>query len=234
MDNSDCVIHSKDLTYEPYHQSRGEGFSGQLLLAADVNNPDKKYIVKAGEAHVAACEFMFFRLASRVGLRVAPVRFVEPARRGEFKYPACAVDYIPNADKLTYDEYKDITECKMLIDLSYILGDRDHMDFLRDENGDIYKIDHSDCLGIESTAETWLNSKKVNPSYLIYQMSRTKPNVGMSIKEDSSDLKEKIAGMDVADFDEEFTLIKKYCGTPFEAHFRYYINELIEQCKRIR
>jgi hypothetical protein len=232
MSNADCVICSKDLTYEPYRQSRGDGFSGQLLMAAETNNPDKRYIIKSGEAHVAACEFMFYRLASELGLPVAPVRLVEPAKRGEFKYPACAVDFIPDAVMLPYDEYKEIAECRMLTDLSYILGDRDHMEFLRDGNGSVYKIDHSDCFGIESTAETWLNPKKVNPSFMFYQMSRTKPNVSMSIKEDAGDLHERIAKITVADFDDEFDLLKKYCGKPFEDHFHNYIDELISQCKQ--
>ena len=233
MENNDCVIYSKNLTYEPYHQSRGEGFSGKLLLATEASNPDKKYIVKAGEAHVAACEFMFYRLAVRSGLRVAPVRLVEPAKPGEFKYPACAVDYIPNAIKLSYYEYKDIEECQVLTDLSYMLGDRDHMDFLRDEHGVIYKIDHSDCFGIEWTAETWLDPKKVNPSYLVYQMTGTHPTVDFSVKEDAGDMPAKIAAMTIADFDVELGLLEKYCGKPFEKHFRYYIDELIGQCKRI-
>ena len=223
MEKNDCVIYSKDLTYESYNQLRGEGFSGKLLLAAEVNNPDKKYIIKAGEAHVAACEFMFYRLALKLGLRAARVRLVEPAKAGEFKYPACAVDYIPNAVMLSYDEYKDIAECRTLIDLSFMLGDRDNMDFLRDDNGVIYKIDHSDCFGIELTAETWLNPKKVNPSYLVYQMSRSRPTVGFSIKKDAGDMPAKITKMTVADFDVELGLLERYCGKPFEEHFRYYI-----------
>ena len=232
MKNSECIIKSKDLMYEPYHQSRGNGFSGQLLLASEVDNPDRKYIIKSGEAHVAACEFMFYGLALKLGLRVARVWLVESAKAGEFKYPACAVDYIPNAVKLSYEEYKDIKDCRTLTDLSYMLGDRDHMDFIKDENGIIYKIDHSDCFGIETTAETWLDPKKVSPSYLFYQMARTKPTVVFSIKNDAGDMPAKIAKLSVTDFNDELDLLSKYCGKPFEDHFRYYIDELINQCKQ--
>lgn|GEM_PF-5654833 len=91
MLNLNSVINSKELTYEPYHQSRGESFSGQLLLAWEVNAPENKYIIKAAKAHVAACEFMFYKLSEKLGLRVARVRFVKPVKPDEFKYPACAV-----------------------------------------------------------------------------------------------------------------------------------------------
>jgi len=178
MLDEDNVINSKELTYEPYRQSRGDGFSGQLLLASEVNAPEKKYVIKAANAHVAACEFMFYKLAAKLGLRIARVRFVQSVKRNEFKYPACAVDFIPNAVKLAYDEFITITECEILADLSYILGDRDNIDFLRDENGIIYKIDHSDCFAIEGTAETWVNHKKTTLEYMLYQMSKPTPRVG--------------------------------------------------------
>jgi len=51
MANNDYVIYSKDLTTEPFHQSRGEGFSGQLLLAAEISSPEGKYIIKADEGY---------------------------------------------------------------------------------------------------------------------------------------------------------------------------------------
>ena len=175
MENNDCVISSKNLTCEPYIQLRGEGFSGQLMMATDINNPNVRYIIKAGQAHVAACEFMFYRLALKLGLCTARVWLVEVAKVGEFMYPACAVDYIPNATKLPYAEWKDIEECRILTDLSFMLGDRDNMDFLRDENGVIYKIDHSDCFGIESTAETWINPNKINLSYLFVRVQILHP-----------------------------------------------------------
>jgi len=192
-----------------------------------------RYIIKAGQAHVAACEFIFHRLALKPGLRTARVRLVEVEKADEFKYPACAVDYITNATKLPYGEWKEIGKCRILTDLSFTLGDRDNMDFLRDENGVIYKTDHSDCFGIESVAETWLNPSKTNLSYLFYQMSRSRPTVGFSIKEYAGDMPARIARMRVSDFDVELGLIEVHYGKPFEEHFRYYIDELINQCKQI-
>ena len=234
MFNMDSVIESKMLVYEPYRQSRGEGFSGKLLMAAEVGNPEKRYIIKAGMAHVAACEFMFYRLATKLGLRVARVRFVVPAKPDEFEYPACAVDFIPNAVKLQYDEWMKIEECEILAHLSFILGDRDNLDFLRDENGTIQKIDHSDCFGIEDTAETWLNPKKVTASYVIYQMAKTAPRIGYYVEEYVlRGMFRLISDLTIADFIDELVIIHKLCGKPFKEHFRYYINELIEQCKKI-
>lgn len=233
MLNNDNVISSKDLTYEPYRQSRGEdGFSGQLFLAAEVKNPETRYIIKAGVAHVAACEFMFYKLASKLGLRVARVRLVAPAKPDEFEYPACAVDFIPNAVMLTYDDFMRIEECEILMYLSFILGDNDNLDFLRDENGDIYKIDHSDCFGIEGIAETWINPNQIALIYGIYQIAKPMPRVGYYAEmEILWDMLKKIANLSITDFNDDLDLIKKYCGKPFDTHFRYYINELIEQCK---
>ena len=231
MSHSGHVIDSAQLAYEPYSQSRGEGFSGRLLMAAEVNNPEKRYILKAGMAHVAACEYMFYRLADKLGLPVAPVRLVKPARPNEFEYPACAVDFIPNAEMLKYDEYMAIAECEILSNLSYILGDRDNLDFLRDANGTVYKIDHSDCFGIEDTAETWIHPKNVTPSYLFYQMKKTTPNIGhYANKEILDDMFDKASELSMADFENELTLLREFCGEPFESHFRYYIGEFIEQC----
>jgi len=232
MMNDDNVIYSKELIYEPYRQSRGEGFSGQLFLAAEINNPEKKYIIKAANAHVAACEFMFYRLAVKLGLRVARVRFVVPAKPDEFEYPVCAVDFIPNAVKLQYDDFIKIEECEILSHLSYILGDRDNLDFLRDDNGDIYKIDHSDCFGIEDTAETWIKPKQITTAYMFYQMSKPIPRIGHFAEMDIlRGMFERIAGLTITDFDDDLALVNKFCGMPFEKHFRYYINELIAQCK---
>lgn len=226
------VLNSKDLTYEPYHQSRGEGFSGQLLFASEADNPKKNYIIKSGHAHVAACEFMFYKLAVKLGLSVARVRFVNPVQSDEFEYPACAVDFIPNAVKLEYNEFIKIEDCERLSNLSYILGDRDNLDFLRAENGVIYKIDHSDCFGIEGTAETWLNPKKITIEYSFYQMAKPKPGVNVYAKEEVLQaVFDKIANFDLSDFDDDFSLINKFCGKSFETHFRYYIGELINQCR---
>ena len=175
MSNTDNVIDSANLVYEPYHQSRGEGFSGQLLLATEINNPKKKYIIKASMAHVAACEFMFYSLAVKLGLRVARV-FLVKSKPNEFQYPACAIDFIPNGVKLKYDEYIEIEECKILVHLSLALGDVDNPDFLKDESGLVYKLDHSDCFGIEGTAETWLNPKKITIQYMLYQRAMPKPH----------------------------------------------------------
>ena len=235
MVNAKNIIESDKLTYEPYHQARGEGFSGQLYLATEINNPGKKYIIKSSQAHVAACEFMFYILVSKLELRAACVRLVVPSKPNEFIYPACAVDFIPNAVKLKYDEYSKIDECEILTNLSFILGDRDNLDFLRDENGLVYKIDHSDCFGIEGTAETWLNPDKKTIEYMFYQMSKPKPNIGhYAEKEILRSILEKVANFSITEFEDDFALIKKICGTPFETHFRYYINELIEQSKKLK
>ena len=140
MDCDDYIIDSKNLRFEPYVQPRGDGFSGQLLLATQINNPHKKYIIKAGVAHVAACDFMFYRLATKINLPVARVRIVNPIKPNEFKYPACAVEFIPNAVKLLYKEFMEIEDCVKLSYLSYILGDRDNLDFLRDVSGVLYLL----------------------------------------------------------------------------------------------
>ena len=232
MLNTDHVIQSKALTYKPFSQARGDGFSGKLLMAAQVDNPEKRYIIKASMAHVAACEFMFYRLADKLGLRAARVRFVKPAKRSEFKYPACAIDFIPNAVALKYDEFIKIPECEILSNLSYILGDRDNLDFLKDENGVVYKIDHSDCFGIEDTAETWIKPKNITPSYVFYQLRKPEPQIGHYVDNDLLwDMFHNISKLSVDDFNEEFALLNEFCGKPFEAHFRHYIGALIQQCK---
>lgn len=234
MLNNDNVISSEALNYEPYHQSRGDGFSGQLLLAVDISNPEKKYIIKAANAHVAACEFMFYRLALKLGLSVARVRLVAPARRDEFEYPACAVDFIPNAVKLNYNDFIKIEECEMLINLSFILGDSDNMDFLRDESGVVYKIDHSDCFGIEGMAETWINPQKDMDAYRFYQMVKPAPCINRYFEKGGlKALHEKIADLSISDFDDDLALVNKFCGVSFENHFQYYISKLIEQCNEI-
>jgi len=233
MINADYIINSKDLTYEPYHQARGEGFSGQLYLATDINNTENKYIIKSAQAHVAACEFMFYVLASKLELHVARVRLVVPAKPHEFEYPACAVDFIPNSKKLSYDEYSKIEECEILSDLSFILGDRDNLDFLRDESGAVYKIDHADCFGIEGTAETWLNPNKKTHEHMFYQMSKPKPCIGHYVKKEIlRNMLDKIAKLSITEFENELVVINNICGVLFETHFRYYINELIEQSRK--
>lgn len=225
-------LHSEDLIYKEYHQSRGEGFSGSLLIASDANAPEKKYIIKAAMAHVAACEFMFYRLASKLNLPVARVWLISPREHNEFSYPACAVQYIPNATTLKHDEYMQIEGCRLLTDLSFILGDRDNQDFLKDNNGTIYKIDHSDCFGIEDTAEAWINPAIATAAYVLYQMSRTKPCVGhYADKGETRRMLKNISKMELTDFSDDFRLINHFCGLPFEDHFRYYFNALIEQCR---
>ena len=234
MLNTDHIIQSKALIYKPYSQSRGDGFSGKLLIAAEADNSEKRYIIKAGMAHVAACEFMFYMLAGKLGLRVARVRLIKPAKRREFKYPACAVDFIPNAVKLRYDEYIKTPECEILSHLSYILGDRDHLDFLNDETGVVYKIDHSDCFGIEDTAETWINPKNITPSYVFYQMKKPIPLIGhYADNELLWDMFDNISHLSTDDFNDAFALINEFCGKPFEEHFRHYIGDLIRQCRAL-
>lgn len=228
------VLLSKDLTYAPYHQSRGDGFSGALLIASEVNDPGKRYIIKAAMAHVAACEFMFYKLAAKLKLPVAQVWLISPAKPDEFSYPACAIRYIPSATFLKYDEQTQIEECRLLTNLSFILGDRDHQDFLRDENGDIYKIDHSDCFGIEGTAETRLNPANITPQYVVYQMAKTKPAIGhYADNEETRGMLKSISRMKLEDFSDEFRLINQFCGLAIETHFRYYINEFIGQCRSV-
>jgi len=64
------VINSEDLIIKPYHQKHGkDGFSGKLLLAT-AKNSDKQYIIKAGVAHVAACEFIFYKFVAKLVLSI--------------------------------------------------------------------------------------------------------------------------------------------------------------------
>lgn len=232
IDNN--VLADKDLIYEPYHQVRGEGFSGALFMAHERKNPDKKYIVKAWRSHVAACEFMFYRLAVKLDLPVANVRFISPSRPKRFEYPACAVDFIPNAAVLQYEEYIAIDDCAILAYLSYILGDRDNLDFLKDADGNIYKIDHSDCFFIEDTADTWINPRNKTLSAMMYELHKPIPQLGnyAEIPVMTSPLK-RIAAFELEDFSDEFAKLKKYCGVRFEAHFRHTIGELIRQCREL-
>jgi len=234
MDYSNYIIDSANLRYDSYIQPRGDGFSGQLLLATETNNSEKKYIIKAGAAHVAACDFMFCHFAEKLCLPVAHVRFVNPIKPNEFEYPACAVEFIPNAVKLSCKEFMGIEDCVKLSCLSYILGDGDNLDFLRDESGTVYKIDHSDCFGIEGTAETWINPKNPKVQYMFYQMSKTVPKVGyyaeMTVLQNMFKL---ISRLKLTDFNDEFSLLSKFCGKQFETHFRFYLSKLIIQCANI-
>jgi len=52
-------------------------------------------------------------------------------------------------------------------------------------------------------------------------------------KDFMQDTLDNIAALTLADFDEEFSLLREFCGKPFEEHFRFYLSDLIQQCQVI-
>jgi hypothetical protein len=155
------LISAADCKFEPFSQNRGEGDSGRLLLAANVDAPEERYVVKTRYPEIPASEFMYHKIASALGLHTQKVRLFKGFPDCEY---AVAIKFCPTAKAYhpTRQPGIDPDYFKFLA-LYEILGEEDSMEIYIDEDNRFFKIDNAAAFGLTEFSMALLLKKTRSP-----------------------------------------------------------------------
>jgi hypothetical protein len=156
------LISTADYKFEPFSQSRGEGDSGQLLLAANVNVPNEQYVVKAHSPKIPVNEFMYHKIAVALGLYTQKVRLFK--RFPECKY-AVAIRFCPNAKVYSPAQQPDIdpSDYFRFLALYEILSEEDSNEIYFDEDNRVFKLDNAAAFNLTEWSMALLLKKTRSP-----------------------------------------------------------------------
>jgi hypothetical protein len=155
------LISAADYTFEPFPQSRGEGDSGRLLIATDINAPDERYVVKAGTPEIPVNEFTYHKIASALGLYTQKARLFKGFP--ECKY-AVAIKFCPTAKAYSPERQPCIDpDYFRFLALYEILGEEDSKEIYIDEYNRVFKLDNAAAFNLTELSMALLLKKTRSP-----------------------------------------------------------------------
>jgi hypothetical protein len=155
------LISAVDYKFEPFPQSQGEGDSGRLLLAIDVNAPDERYVVKAGTPEIPVNEFIHHKIASALGLHTQKVRLFKGFP--ECKY-AVAIRFCPAAKTYSPEGQPGFDpDYFRFLALYEILGEEDSREIYIDGDNRVFKLDNAAAFHLTELSMKLLLKKTRSP-----------------------------------------------------------------------
>ena len=174
--NSPDVLDVSDFIFEPFEQERGEGDSGNLLLATHKDDASRKYIVKHAFCDCAANEFVYSKIAGALGLKMPDIklfRLSDPLDDMIFKTEYIIgieylniVDQRPNAETLR--KAKNADDYYKFHTLYKLFFESDSFEVVLADDGYIYRIDTGASFLIENSAMLTAGFDKIPDEYRIY------------------------------------------------------------------
>jgi hypothetical protein len=156
------LISAADCKFEPFPQSRGEGDSGPLMLATDVNAPGERYVVKSRYPEIPANEFMYHKIAAALGLHTQKARLFK-------NFPGCkyavAIMFCPAAEAYSPARRPDIdpTDYFKFLALYEILSEADSNEIYLDGDNRVFKLDNSAAFNLDGLLMILLLKKTRSP-----------------------------------------------------------------------
>ena len=153
--DSDDILYTNSFHLEKYSNS---GDSGDLLLATNKLNSDKKYILKHEYYDCACNEYMYSKIGNKLGINITPVKlFFINDKKNNFKSDfVCGIKYFENANKIGYNNIiKDKENIKNWHDYFRFKGmeslffESDGIEVLKDKDY-IYRIDTTSSFTISN------------------------------------------------------------------------------------
>jgi hypothetical protein len=156
------LISTTDYKFEPFSQSRGEGDSGQLLLATNVNVPNEQYVVKTHNPEIPVNEFMYHKVAAALGLYTQEVRLFKGFP--ECKY-AVAIKFCPTARACSPAQQPDIDppDYFRFLALYEILSEEDSKEIYVDKDNCVFKLDNAAAFNLTGWSMALLLKKTRSP-----------------------------------------------------------------------
>lgn len=155
------LISAADYKFEPFSQGRGEGDSGQLLIATNVNAPDEQYVVKARYPEIIVNEFMYHKVAAALGLYTQKVRLFK-------EFPECkhavAIRFCPTAKAYSPAQPGiDPSDYFRFLALYEILNEEDSREIYFDEDNCVFKLDNAAAFNLTELSMALLLKKTKSP-----------------------------------------------------------------------
>jgi hypothetical protein len=155
------LVSAADYKFETFPQSRGEGDSGRLLLAADVNAPEERYVVKAGTPEIPVNEFIHHKIASALGLYTQKARLFKG-------FPGCkyavAIRFCPTARTYSPEGQPGIDpDYFRFLALYEILGEEDSREICVDGDNRVFKLDNAAAFNLTELSMALLLKKTRSP-----------------------------------------------------------------------
>lgn len=150
---SDDILYISNFTLEKFPNS---GDSGDLYLATNKRNPNEKYILKHEYYDCACNEYMYSKIGSKMGIKIAPVKlFVLDNKKNKFKSDfVCGIKYLENCEFVDFDYIEknknNITNWKdyfRMFCLESLFEEGDGIEVVR-YNNEIYRLDTTDAFTI--------------------------------------------------------------------------------------
>ena len=148
---SNDILCISDFTIQKYFD---DGDSGLLYLATNKYNYTQKYILKHEYYDCACNEYMYYKIGSKMGIKIAPVKlFVLDNKLSRFQSDfVCGIKFLEDCEKVKYDDivnhkisnWEDFFRMKGLYSL---LEEEDGLETLK-YNNEIYRIDTTDAFTI--------------------------------------------------------------------------------------
>jgi len=147
------VLKTTDYIFSKDFEVNREGDSGQLLLATNKINKDEKYIVKHEYTDCACNEFVYYKLANFLGVKIPTTKLFEipfDEKREYFKTEfVVGIEYInlvkegfSFSDKNLANNWQDYFRYRALYDL---FDEGDGVETILDDKGNLYRIDTTDA-----------------------------------------------------------------------------------------
>lgn len=159
--HSDDVLESVDFTFSKFRPDSGAGDSGDLFIAKQKGNTSVCYLVKHAFTDCACNEYMYYKVADRLGLHVPPVKLMNIAETEKRKYfrteIAAAIEWLDITqivggkyeimDNLQVANKEDFFAFQALYN---ILGEEDSFELVVAGNT-LYKIDNTAAFNLEDS-----------------------------------------------------------------------------------
>lgn len=146
---SEDILYVSDYILENFSN---HGDSGELYLATNKKDQSEKYILKYQHYDCACNEFMYYKIGTKLGVNIAPVKlFIVNDNEDKFKTPCvCGIKYLENSEHVSFkyvkenkNNIKNWQDYIKFISLESMFQESDGIEVLKYKN-EIYRIDTTD------------------------------------------------------------------------------------------
>ena len=146
---SEDILYVSDYILENFPN---HGDSGELYLATNKKDQSEKYILKHQHYDCACNEFMYYKIGTKLGVNIAPVKlFIVNDNEDKFKTPCvCGIKYLENSEHVSFkyvkenkNNIKNWQDYIKFISLESMFQESDGIEVLKYKN-EIYRIDTTD------------------------------------------------------------------------------------------
>ena len=251
------ILQPKDFIFEKYNPTKFTGDSGALLLATSKYDKNVQYVVKHTYPECACNEFMYYQIATELGLSVPTVKLFEISD-DDLKYfkssIAVGIEYIPHSKRYLGDNNGIINHSDFFafFALVVVLNEEDSFEIIVDADNRLYKIDNSASFGISMAhaagAAMFNDLDKQNQDIITALLKRSAEfteydkyriqhdilleKYGEEATKHFLNLIKDFSELDETKFDDAFELISHFYNEILGDYYCYFIQNRKAECSR--